>query len=271
MSVKKILIIEDDQAILSALQAHLSLSGYECSTVNDPAAVTPLAAHTHPDLVILDVDMGNTDGFVILETLRAHADPHVARVPVIIASTSGNLTEISRGLQLGVADYFTKSKFNPSEVIEKIQKQIGISVAPLQTIPASSITAQNGSPARAKILIVEDDKFLRDLATQKLSKEDLQVFSAVDGEQGVAIAEREFPDIVLLDILLPGIDGFEVLRRLRANPLLMKTRIAMLSNFGQREDIEKALGAGADQFFIKANYTLDEIVGEVKNIISNPR
>ena len=85
------------------------------------------------------------------------------------------------------------------------------------------------------------------------------------------MAEKEIPDIILLDILLPGIDGYEVLRRVRANPILTYTYIAMLSNFGQREDIQRALSEGADQFLVKANFTLDEVVEEVKKVISGPR
>ncbi|OGZ04965.1 MAG: hypothetical protein A2845_04325 [Candidatus Lloydbacteria bacterium RIFCSPHIGHO2_01_FULL_49_22] len=121
-----------------------------------------------------------------------------------------------------------------------------------------------------KVLVIEDDKFLRDLALQKIAKEGFNVVAAVDGEQGVEFAEKEIPDIILLDILLPGIDGFEVLSRVRANPALAQTKVSMLSNFGQREDIEKALKGGADQFMVKANYTLDEIVAEVKKMVVTP-
>ena len=112
---------------------------------------------------------------------------------------------------------------------------------------------------------------VRDLAAQKMTKEKLEVSTAVDGEQGLALIEKIIPDVILLDILLPGIDGYEVLRRIRLNPALNNTHIAMLSNFGQREDIERALKGGADHFLVKANYTLDEVVEEVKKIVSMPR
>jgi CheY-like chemotaxis protein len=72
---------------------------------------------------------------------------------------------------------------------------------------------------------------------------------------------------VLLDILLPGIDGFEVLTRMKQNPQLDKIVVIMLSNFGQKEDIERAQKLGAQKFLIKANYTLDEIVKEVEDTI----
>ncbi len=121
---------------------------------------------------------------------------------------------------------------------------------------------------KTKLLIIEDDKFLRELAVQKLIKDGLDVSAAMDGEQGVLIAEKTIPDIILLDILLPGIDGFEVLKRVRANPALAGTRMIMLSNFGQTEDVEKAKAAGADRFLIKANYTLDEIIAIVREVLA---
>ncbi|OGZ07526.1 MAG: hypothetical protein A3D65_06070 [Candidatus Lloydbacteria bacterium RIFCSPHIGHO2_02_FULL_50_13] len=124
---------------------------------------------------------------------------------------------------------------------------------------------------KAKLLIVEDDKFLRELAVQKLFKEGLDVSSAMDGEQGVLLAEKVIPDVILLDILLPGIDGFEVLKRIRANPAFNETRVIMLSNFGQNEDLEKAKAGGADKFLVKANFTLDEIVAVVREILATPR
>lgn len=121
---------------------------------------------------------------------------------------------------------------------------------------------------KTKLLIIEDDKFLRELAVQKLFKEGLDVSAAMDGEQGILLAEKFTPDVVLLDILLPGIDGFEVLKRIRANETLKATRVIMLSNFGQTEDLEKARVLGADKFLVKANYTLDEIIKVVHEVLA---
>jgi CheY-like chemotaxis protein len=195
--------------------------------------------------------------------------------------------EIGRALRVGVKDYYVKSTFQPENFLAKVAKLIestnadaSVITSTLLTDPTpqvSSTPAPSGTSDTAttrslpKLLIVEDDKFLRELAVQKLSNANLSVISAMDGEQGLALAESEKPDMILLDILLPGIDGYEVLKRVRANPELKGTRISMLSNFGQREDIQKALSAGADQFMVKANYTLDEIVEEVKKMLSKPR
>ncbi len=267
---KKILIIENDQALANSLVTELSLFGYECFLSYDTDIVLSGLPQLRPDLLLIDVSMTAADGFAIFERIRGLADPALSATPAIIISATGDLVEISRAIKLRINDYFVKATFDPKQAAQKIRKILGDGGTPSATTVAAPAKLE-ATQVMTKLLIVEDDKFLRDLASQKLSKEHLQVFTAVDGEQGVSVAEQEIPDIILLDILLPGIDGFEVLKRIRANPKLQKTHVSMLSNFGQREDIERAMAAGADQFMVKANYTLDEIVQEVKKIIATPR
>lgn len=117
-----------------------------------------------------------------------------------------------------------------------------------------------------KILIVEDDKFLRELISQKLLKENFDIIEAIDGEEGVKKAKEDKPDLVLLDLILPGIDGFEVLSRIKMDPALAKTPVIILSNLGQREDVEKALKLGAIDYLIKAHFTPGEIIEKIKII-----
>lgn len=116
---------------------------------------------------------------------------------------------------------------------------------------------------KGKILIVEDDEFLRSLTAKRLEREGYEVAVAVDGESAVNVALEAKPSLVLLDLLLPGVDGFEVLRRIRANDQLKTLPVIVFSNLGQREDIEKAQTAGADDFLIKANFTLDDVASKI--------
>jgi DNA-binding response OmpR family regulator len=113
-----------------------------------------------------------------------------------------------------------------------------------------------------KILIVEDDEFLRSLTAKRLEKESYQILIAADGEQALSALVADKPDLVLLDLLLPGVNGFEVLERMKkAMP------VVVFSNLGQKEDIEKAKGLGADDFLIKANFTLDDVVAKVNSYL----
>ena len=118
-----------------------------------------------------------------------------------------------------------------------------------------------------KILIIEDDKFLRELIAQKLTKEGYEISEAVDGEKGVEAVKETKPDLVLLDLILPGIDGFEVLSRMKADPLLAEIPVIILSNLGQKDDIERGLKIGAVDYLIKAHFTPAEIIEKVNAVL----
>ncbi len=117
------------------------------------------------------------------------------------------------------------------------------------------------------ILIIEDDKFLRELIVQKLIREDYEVSEAVDGEDGIKKIKEEKPDLVLLDLILPGIDGFEVLSRMKEEPDLSSISVIILSNLGQKEDVERGLKLGAVDYLIKAHFTPGEIIEKIKKVL----
>jgi len=118
-----------------------------------------------------------------------------------------------------------------------------------------------------KILIIEDDKFLRELIVKKLQKEGYDICEAVDGEEGIKKVKEEKPDLVLLDLILPGIDGFEVLSRTKEDPALSQIPVIILSNLGQKEDVERGLGLGANDYLIKAHFTPGEIIEKIRAIL----
>lgn len=119
----------------------------------------------------------------------------------------------------------------------------------------------------SKILLVEDDKFLRDLLSRKLQEENLNVIPAIDGEEGAKKAEEEMPDLMLLDLILPGINGFDVLKKIKENEKTSGIPVIVLSNLGQKEDVERALSLGAKDYLIKANFTLEEIFDKIKKYL----
>jgi DNA-binding response OmpR family regulator len=118
-----------------------------------------------------------------------------------------------------------------------------------------------------KILLIEDDKFLRELMNKKLITLGFDVVSAADGESGLIMIKETKPDVVLLDLILPGINGFEVLEKAKLDPETVNIPVVILSNLGQGEDIEKGLALGAKDFLVKAHFTPQEIVNKLKNIL----
>jgi len=118
-----------------------------------------------------------------------------------------------------------------------------------------------------KILIVEDDKFLRELIVRKLDEEGYDVSEAVDGEEGIKKIKEEKPNLVLLDLILPGIDGFEVLANVKQDPQVSSIPVIILSNLGQLEDIEKGRKLGAIDYLVKAHFTPGEIIEKANKIL----
>lgn len=118
-----------------------------------------------------------------------------------------------------------------------------------------------------KILIIEDDKFLRELIVRKLSNENFETVEAVDGEKGIKVVKEAKPDLVLLDLILPGIDGFEVLSKIKEDPVIASVPVIILSNLGQRDDVERGLKLGAVDYLVKAHFTPNEIIEKVKQAL----
>ncbi|MFH1255253.1 MAG: response regulator [bacterium] len=125
--------------------------------------------------------------------------------------------------------------------------------------------SENGGEI-AKILLVEDDSFLRDICEKKLKKEGFNVETAVDGREAVEKAGEFKPELILLDIILPVMDGFEVLKRIRSHndESVKKTPVIMLTNLGQEEDSKKALALGANDYLVKAYFTTEDIIQKIK-------
>ena len=120
---------------------------------------------------------------------------------------------------------------------------------------------------KKNILIIEDDEFFRELITKKLSSGGFEVLGAVDGPKGIEKAKESKPDLILLDLLLPSIDGFEVLSTLKQDSDTSSIPVIILSNLNLKEDIERGLKLGASDYLIKSQFDLDEIIVKIKNFL----
>lgn len=120
---------------------------------------------------------------------------------------------------------------------------------------------------KKKLLVVEDDSTLHKALLEFLSAEGFEVVGALDGEEGVEKCREEKPDLVLLDIILPKKDGYEVIAELKADPELAAIPVVLLTNLGSLNDVEKALAMGATTYLVKADYKLEEVCRKVKEIL----
>lgn len=118
-----------------------------------------------------------------------------------------------------------------------------------------------------KILIVEDDSFLQSLAASKLAKEGYEVATASNGEDAIHKLDAEVFDFILLDLVLPGVDGFGILEHVRANAKSKNVPVIIFSNLAEDKDIKRAKELGANEFMIKSNFTLDELAEKIAELI----
>lgn len=118
-----------------------------------------------------------------------------------------------------------------------------------------------------KILIVEDDNFLVEMYTTKFEIEGFTVFSAEDGEKGLEVAKAQKPDIILLDILMPRMDGFATIEALKKDESTKNIPVILLTNLGQKEDVKRGFELGAAGYLIKAHFMPSEVVDKIKKIL----
>lgn len=117
------------------------------------------------------------------------------------------------------------------------------------------------------VLLVEDDVFLSGIYQKKFEMEGYKVSLADNGEKALLEVKKKKPDIVMLDILLPKLDGFAVLSKLKADPEVKDIPVILLTNLGQKDDVEKGLQMGAADYLIKAHFKPSEVVDKIKQVL----
>ena len=120
----------------------------------------------------------------------------------------------------------------------------------------------------AKILLVEDNEMNRDMLSRRLQRRGYEVLTAVDGESGLALTQSDAPALVLMDMSLPGIDGWEVTRQLKADPATRAIPVIALTAHAMAGDREQALAAGCDDFDIKP-IDLDRLLGKIEALLAD--
>ena len=118
------------------------------------------------------------------------------------------------------------------------------------------------------ILLIEDEPLLANLLKQRLEKENFKVIHVLDGEEGLRTLKSLHPDLILLDIILPKLSGFEVMERLKNDPTFGESPIVIISNLGQESDLERGRVLGAIGYFVKAKTSIEDLIKKVKSFLS---
>ena len=195
-----------------------------------------------PAAVVLEIELPRLDGWEVLAELKA--DPSTAGIPVVIASA---VDDRPRGLALGVDEYLLKP-IRRDELVDALRR-VGALAGVVMT------------PRR--ILVVEDNPLNLKLVRDVLQFAGYDVIEAQSGEEGLRVAQQDPPDLVLMDLQLPGIDGIETLRRLREGSLGRDVPVVAVTAFAMAEDRERASQAGFDGF-VEKPISVRELPGQIE-------
>jgi CheY-like chemotaxis protein len=241
-----ILIIDDDASICELMRRNLGEEGYRTESAASGEEGLRLAQQLLPSAIILDVVMPGIDGWAVLAALKT--DARMASIPIIMASM---LDEKERGLKAGADEYLAKP-FSGGRLADLLRKHIG-------------------ERATARLLVVEDDAETRERLARTLREQGWKVAEAADAEEALARLVESAPDVILLDLMLPGRDGLGVIAEIRANPAWQSIPIIVVTAAELDAEARRKLRGQVEKIFIKDLVGRDDLIREVRLQIEQHR
>ncbi len=251
---KKILIIEDEAFLSEMYETKFKSLGYEILTADNGQQGLALMHKEKPDLVLLDIIMPVMDGYSVLRAIRS--DPQLKKILVVIFSNLGQEEEITKWLQLGADDYLVKSSLTPTQLVEKVESTL-----------AKGFSEKGEHLKRIRVLIIEDTKDIIDIYTMRFDNEGFEYKVAENGAWGLKLAQQEPWDAIVLDVMMPALNGLDALKILRATPTLKDLPIIVLSNSIDQSEMSTVRDAGASDVFLKARVTPTQIVNRIRELV----
>lgn len=231
MNIKKVLVVDDEYAIAKLLQLHLEGEGYEVIMVLNAADAYPKIKALKPDVVTLDVMMPEMNGFQIMELLKA--DPETRDIPVLLISIVEG-AQRERGLRMGASAFLGKP-IDFEELVGTL-KQV-----------------EGGTPVHQPkvIMVVDDEPEMSRLTRFALEDQGFRVHVADNGPDGVQMAKTLHPDAIVLDLMMPGMDGFAVLKVLKQDESTADIPVLILTSMMDKAYRERCLTLGAQEYLTK--------------------
>jgi DNA-binding response OmpR family regulator len=251
---EKILLIESDAVFGGDLLNEFKKNGYNVSLCNNGVDGLNGIVDMVPDLIILDTTLSDMSGYTLLSNKQQQQN--LSSIPVFLVNTQGTPIDMKKIPEGSVKDVFVSLHISPSELVSKINTYLKY---PEEVLSTNNIN-------KKKILWVEDDKLIGSILSKKLINSGFDLLHAKNGEEALDFLEKTTPDAVIVDLLLPGMSGFDILQKMLMNERTKKIPSMVLSNLSKQSDIDKAKMLGAKKFLVKATYSLDQIVAEIREL-----
>ena len=214
-----------------------------------------------PQLVVLDLNVSDIDPYEVLA--KKNADMMLSKVPVFLLSSEGVSINMRKVPENSVADFVVSLDLDPSDLVSRINHYFGHISTDEDRGMKDDGTIKNAK----KVLWVEDDKLISSILKKKFIASGINVVHTVNGEEALVKLRNFIPDLFILDITLPGMDGFEILQKIHMDERFKNIPSLILSNLSRPSDFEKAKILGATKYMIKASSSLDQIVTEVNSLL----
>ena len=255
----RVLIVDDDKLNVKFMSA--KLQAYQFDTIVAYGGTEGIEkCHVfRPDLIILDVMMPDLDGYTV--TRRLKRDPETAHIPIILLTALTGEDDRITGLEAG-ADEFLSKPVNTPELIARIKSMLRLKQYREQlqirnqsqseiSAPKKEVIPQPATGIKPRIMLVEDDPRDRRLIHEYLSPIPCDIVEAENGLDAVDLAQKEKPDLILLDIVLPGMNGYEICQHLKTLDSIKHTQIVMITCLDDLDSKVKGVELGADDFLVK--------------------
>jgi signal transduction histidine kinase/CheY-like chemotaxis protein len=244
----RILVVEDNLATGQLIQSQLTSSGYETLRCGQPERATEMAAEHQPDAITLDLLMQPVHGLEVL--LQLKNDPRTSKIPVIVVTI---VDQPGLGTALGADEYLIKP----------------VDKATLLAAVERCLQSRGGAAPTRTILVVEDDVSTLEMIVELLKGFGYAVSTAADGAQARARVEQSLPELVILDLVLPKMSGFELLAEWRSNPRTAELSIFVLTNKNLTKEEEKYIHAHAESLFLKQNSWREPLIKQLERVVTS--
>lgn len=247
MGVALVLVIEDEANNLDVAQRIIRAAGHEAIIAMDGQSGLDVARAQHPDAILVDLLLPRVDGWTVTRLLREEA--WAARIPIIAVSALAMQQDRQRAIDAGCDDFVSKP-YAPAELRAVLARFLP------EHAPVALGTRRPDAVAApierlGTVLAVDDEPANLDLISRRLAALGCAVLRASSGEQALAIADKERPDLVLLDVMMPGIDGWETCRRLKANERTSGIPVIFVTAKDQTDDVVTGFEAGGVDYVAK--------------------
>lgn len=267
----KILIVEDEEYLSDMYKIKFEQAGYTIIIARDGLEGFELAKKEQPDLVLLDLILPKLDGFKVLKKIRE--EPDTKKIKVFILSNLGQSDEVNKGIKAGADGYFIKADLTPSQLLDKVSAIFTGRSEMKKNAENNIISAEEfDHPAvekkQVKILLIEDEEAIINMYKLRFSKEGFQMEAAKNGAWGLKLAKQKKFDIILLDMVMPAMNGYEAIKALKADDNTKDVPVIILSNSAQDGDIKQAKEFGAAAYLLKSMITPAKLVKEVEKFLN---